>query len=33
MRNGNKYNDFYLRFYKLAADAKLPENLLKAELN
>ena len=33
MRDGEKYNDFYLRFRKLAADAKLPESLLKAELN
>ena len=27
------YSDFYLRFRKLAADAELPESLLKAELN
>ena len=33
MRDGEKYSDFYLRFRKLAADAELPESLLKAELN
>ena len=33
IRNGEKYNNFYLRFRKLAANAELPENLLKAELN
>ena len=33
MRDGEKYNDFYLRFCKLAADVKLLENLLKTELN
>ena len=33
MRDGNKYNDFYFRFYKLAVNAELPESLLKAKLN
>ena len=33
MRDNKKYSDFYLRFCKLMADAKLPESLLKAELN
>ena len=33
MRNNDKYNNFYLKFRKLAADIKLPESLLKAELN
>ena len=33
MRPGDKYNDFYFRFYKLAANAEFPENLLKSKLN
>ena len=33
MRDGEKYNNFYLKFQKLAADAELPDRLLKAELN
>ena len=33
MRDGDKYNDFYLKFRKLAANTKFPESLLKAELN
>ena len=33
IRDGKKYSDFYLRFRKLAADAELPENLIKVKLN
>ena len=33
IRPGNKYNDFYFRFCKLAANIKFPESLLKSELN
>ena len=33
MRPGNKYNDFYLKFRKLAVNTELPENLLKSKLN
>ena len=33
IRPGDKYSDFYFRFRKLAADAELPESLLKSELN
>ena len=33
MRRGEKYNNFYLRFCELVANIKLPESLLKAELN
>ena len=33
MRDSKKYSDFYLKFCKLTANVKLPESLLKAELN
>ena len=33
MRPGNKYSNFYFKFYKLAANAEFLESLLKSELN
>ena len=33
IKPGNKYNNFYFKFRKLAVNAELPENLLKSELN